>query len=46
LVYLFLAVLFQPFLKISLGRELWNLVDLFVGIGLAISIFAKPNLLK
>ena len=30
-----LALLFQPFIKISLGRELWNLVDVAVAIGLA-----------
>lgn len=34
-----LAILFQPFMKISLGRELWNLVDLVVGIGLLLSAF-------
>ena len=36
-----LAVLFQPFIKISLGRELWNIVDLIVGIGLIISVFRE-----
>ena len=29
-----LALLFQPFFKISLGREMWNVVDVVVGIGL------------
>ena len=29
-----LAVLFQPFLKISLGRVIWNVVDIVVSIGL------------
>ncbi len=28
--YLALAVLFQPFLKISLGREIWNIVDIII----------------
>ena len=36
-----LALLFQPFFKIPLGRELWNLVDIVVGIGLLISLFVK-----
>lgn len=27
-----LALLFQPFLKIPLGREIWNLVDVVVAI--------------
>lgn len=38
LVYTLLALLFQPFLKISLGRELWNIVDVIVAIGLLISL--------
>jgi hypothetical protein len=38
LVYIALAILFQPFLKIALGRTLWNIVDIVVGVGLLISI--------
>lgn len=38
-----LALLFQPFFKIALGRQIWNLVDIIVGIGLLISIFKKPK---
>ena len=29
-----LALLFQPFIKIALGRELWNVVDVIVAIAL------------
>lgn len=36
-----LALLFQPFFKIALGRELWNIVDVIVAIGLLISIRKK-----
>ena len=36
-----LALLFQPFFKIALGREIWNVVDVIVGIGILISIFIK-----
>ena len=36
-----LALLFQPFFKIALGRQLWNIIDLIVGIGLIVSIWAK-----
>lgn len=43
IVYGALALLFQPLLKIALGRELWNIVDVIVGIGLLISIFLKPK---
>lgn len=37
-IYLALAILFQPFFKIALGREIWNIVDVLVGVGLLISI--------
>jgi len=36
IVFVILALLFQPFFKVALGRELWNLVDVIVGIGLII----------
>ena len=39
IMYAGLALLFQPFFKIALGRELWNIVDVIVGIALLISIF-------
>lgn len=43
-VYVLLALLFQPFFKISLGRELWNVVDVIVGIGLLVDAFSnKPT---
>lgn len=29
-----LAVLFQPFIKIALGRVIWNIVDVIVAVGL------------
>ena len=31
-----LALLFQPFIKIALGRLIWNVVDVVVGVGLVI----------
>ena len=34
IIYGGLALLFQPFFKVSLGRELWNILDVIVGIGL------------
>lgn len=43
IVYVGLAILFQPLLKIALGRELWNIVDVIVGIGLIGTIFMKPK---
>lgn len=38
-----LALLFQPFFKIALGREVWNVVDVIVGAGLLISIFTSKK---
>ena len=43
IIYGGLALLFQPFFKIALGRQMWNIVDVIVGIGLLISIFMKPK---
>jgi hypothetical protein len=43
IIYIGLALLFQPFFKIALGRQMWNIVDVIVGIGLLISIFMKPQ---
>jgi hypothetical protein len=43
IIYCGLAILFQPFFKIALGRQIWNIVDVVVGIGLLISIFMKPK---
>jgi hypothetical protein len=42
IIYIILAVLFQPFIKISLGRELWNIVDVIVAVALLISLVLKP----
>jgi hypothetical protein len=41
LVYGALALLFQPFFKVALGREIWHIMDIIVGIGLIISLFVN-----
>lgn len=43
LIYVALALLFQPFFKVSLGRELWNIVDVIIGVGLLVTIFKKEK---
>jgi hypothetical protein len=47
IIYIGLAILFQPLIKIALGRTIWNIVDVIVGIGLLLSVFwgskTKPN---
>ena len=40
-IYIALALLFQPFIKIALGRIIWNIVDVIVGACLIISLFNK-----
>ena len=34
-----LALLFQPFQKIALGRAMWNIVDVLVALGLILLFF-------
>ena len=38
-IYGALALLFQPFFKFALGRTIWNIVDVVVGLGLIASIW-------
>ena len=45
-IYVGLAILFQPFFKMALGRELWNVVDVIVAIGLIASIFINSKKIK
>lgn len=46
IIYGALALLFQPLFKIALGRELWNIVDVIVGVGLIISLFINKQKTK
>lgn len=43
LTFLVLALLFQPFFKIALGRSVWNIIDVIIALFLIISIFIKPS---
>jgi hypothetical protein len=43
ITYFVLTILFQPLIKISLGREIWNIVDVLVAIFLVLSLFIKNN---
>lgn len=38
-----LALLFQPFLKVALGRLVWNVVDVIVATFLILLFFAKKK---
>ena len=41
LVFVTLALLFQPFVKVGLGRIIWNVIDVIVAIGLIVLFFWK-----
>ena len=47
ILYVVLAILFQPFFKVALGREIWNLVDIVVGgwllFDVSVSIISSKN---
>lgn len=43
IIFLSLAILFQPLIKIALGREIWNIVDIVVGVGLITNIFLSKS---
>lgn len=38
IIYGSLAILFQPFYKIALGREMWSILDIIIGIALLASL--------
>ena len=44
-MYLFiaLAVMFQPFFKISFGRFIWNVIDVIVAAGLVLSLLNSQD---
>jgi hypothetical protein len=43
-IYVALAALFQPFFKINLGREIWNMVDVIVALYLLFTVFTKQTI--
>lgn len=44
IVFVSLALLFQPFLKIALGRQMWNVVDVVVAAFLIVlSVIGYPK---
>lgn len=45
IVFLSLAILFQPLLPIYLGRMLWNIIDVIVAIFLVV-LYVKENCKK
>ena len=46
IIYIALALLFQPFIKVALGRLIWNIIDLVVGIGLILSLLQRNKKIR
>lgn len=46
IIYVALALLFQPFVKIALGRMIWNVVDVIVSVGLILSLLINSKMEK
>ena len=43
IIYIGLAVLFQPIFKIAIGRSMWNIVDVIVGVYLIFSVLRSKK---
>jgi VanZ family protein len=46
IVWLICAVLLNPFIKIALGRPIWNIVDIILSLILLYSIWQDRNILQ
>ena len=46
IIFIVLALLFQPFEKIALGRVLWNIVDVGVAVYLLISLRNEKQIIE
>lgn len=44
IIYISLALLFQPFFKIALGRTIWNIVDIIVAFWLIIDVYKSKKI--
>lgn len=42
-VFVTLALLFQPFAKVALGRAIWNVIDVIVAMGMIVLFFWERN---
>ena len=42
-VFVTLALLFQPFAKVALGRAIWNIIDVLVAVGMIVLFFWERN---
>ena len=43
IVFVGLMLLFQPIAKVTLGRQVWNIVDIAVTVGLIVTMLFQKN---
>lgn len=43
IVFVGLMILFQPLAKIPMGRQVWNVADVIVAVGLVMTVFVKKS---
>lgn len=43
IIFIALAILFQPIFKIPFGRNIWNAIDVLIGVGLILSMYNQKN---
>lgn len=43
IVFVGLVLLFQPMAKVPLGRQVWNIVDVIIAVGLIVSLFVRKQ---
>lgn len=43
IVFVGLALLFQPFVKVPLGRQVWVIIDVIIVAGLIVSVFVQKR---
>jgi hypothetical protein len=41
IVFVGLMLLFQPIAKVTMARQVWNIVDVVVAVGLVVTLFIK-----
>ena len=43
IVFVGLALLFQPLVKVPMGRQVWMIVDVVVAVGLVVNLFIRKH---
>ena len=46
ILFVALALLFQPFMKVTLGRTMWNVIDVILAVALVILWYSNNKQIK